>query len=679
MSTVKIFVGYHKPYQLLKGNLFQPIHLGRAVANQKAKDGTNTANDLQWLKDNMIGDDTGDNISEKNRRYCELTGIYWIWKNYSQIGNPDYIGFMHYRRHFIFDDDVFVKYTPHELHEKTYSKINVGCVYDGYEEHFGIADKMIKKILQNYDAILPLRCDLSKRRIASITDDYTNYIEGTHKKDLSILVNSVRKKYPEYAKILQSRLKSSDKRCFQSFVLRREIFFDYCSFLFDILDDVDNKIDVSKYSVNGKRTIGYLGEILFDTYMFKLVNDKKYRVKELGMTFLAANSLPKPIKNRTAIVQLAYSDYESLEISLANFSKYFDDTTKFFVLQNGRGTYDTERTYRVAKRYEKLFPNNIEVVDDIPPQKPYRALMELFNSKRMDNFDYICKVDDDVFPLDPQWFDRLCSSYEREFSLHGENLAYVTGLVNNNPYGFKQIIDRDSGLAEEYYDKIARTHIAGYPEASTYYVKQHIVDKNTIDDDVCGTIWQLPYISRWLHQKTTLQPEEYVSMCKKWPTEKIYNKRYSINVMLFEKNYWNKIRNDSTKLRDDDEFLSELYCKKMGKYVAADLSNPFVHLFFYSQREENRDLINPIRSVYEERLGLPFPISIQANREIELENRLRYVEDSLIGVRAHLFGEKKGRLKKAIKNNAVARSIWKATPSKVRSGIKRTYRKVKNH
>lgn len=679
MSTVKIFVGYHKPYQLLKGNVFQPIHLGRAVANQKAKDGTNTANDLQWLKDNMIGDDTGDNISEKNRRYCELTGIYWIWKNYSQIGNPDYIGFMHYRRHFIFDDDVFVKYTPHELHEKTYSKINVGCVYDGYEEYFGITDKMIKKILQNYDAILPLRCDLSKRRIASITDDYTNYIEGTHKKDLSILVNSVRKKYPEYAKILQSRLKSSDKRCFQSFVLKKEIFFDYCSFLFSILDDVDSRIDVSKYSVNGKRTIGYLGEILFDTYMYKLVHDSKHKVKELGMTFLATNSLPEPIKSRTAIVQLAYSDYESLEISLANFSKYFHDDTKFFILQNGRGTYDTERTYRVAKRYEKLFPNNIEVVDDIPPQKPYRALMELFNSKRMDNFDYICKVDDDVFPLDPQWFEKLCSSYEKEYSLHGENLAYVTGLVNNNPYGFKQIIDRNSELSKEYYSEVARTHIAGYPEKSDYYVKQHIVDKNIIDDDVCGTIWQLPYVSRWLHQKTTLQPEEYVSMCEKWPTEKIYNKRYSINVMLFEKNYWNKIRNDSTKLRDDDEFLSELYCKNMGKYVSADLSNPFVHLFFYSQREENRDLIDPIRSVYEERLGLPFPISIQVNREIELENRLRYVEDSLIGVRAHLFGEKKGRLKRAIKNNAVARSIWKATPSKVRSGIKRTYRKVKNH
>ena len=473
VNTVKIFVGYHKPYQLLKSDIFEPIHLGRAVADSKAKDGTNDVAALKWLEDNMIGDDTGNNISKKNRRYCELTGIYWIWKNYEKIGNPAYIGFMHYRRHFIFND-AFDKYSPRELHEKTYSKINVGFIFNGYEEKFGLTDKEIAGIISKYDAILPLKCDLSKRNIHSITDDYVNYIEGTRKKDLAILLKIVKKKYPEHGEILQKRLNSADKRCFQSFVLRKEIFFDYCSFLFDILDDVDNKIDVSKYSVNGKRTIGYLGEILFDTYMFKLVNDKKYRVKELGMTFLAANSLPKPIKNRTAIVQLAYSDYESLEISLANFSKYFDDTTKFFVLQNGRGTYDTERTYRVAKRYEKLFPNNIEVVDDIPPQKPYRALMELFNSKRMDNFDYICKVDDDVFPLDPQWFEKLCSSYEKEYSLHGENLAYVTGLVNNNPYGFKQIIDRNSELSKEYYSEVARTHIAGYPEKSDYYVSSFI-------------------------------------------------------------------------------------------------------------------------------------------------------------------------------------------------------------
>lgn len=102
--SIKILVGYHKPAVLLKDDILTPIHLGRALATEASKDGAMSQRDYQWMLDNMIGDDTGDNISKENRKYCELTALYWAWKNYDKLGNPDYIGFMHYRRHFILNE-----------------------------------------------------------------------------------------------------------------------------------------------------------------------------------------------------------------------------------------------------------------------------------------------------------------------------------------------------------------------------------------------------------------------------------------------------------------------------------------------------------------------------------------------------------------------------------------------
>ena len=80
MKNVKIIVATHKPYKMPDDEMYLPVHVGAA-----GKD--------------SIGyqrDDEGENISSKNPYFCELTGLYWAWKNL----NADYIGLAHYRRHF---------------------------------------------------------------------------------------------------------------------------------------------------------------------------------------------------------------------------------------------------------------------------------------------------------------------------------------------------------------------------------------------------------------------------------------------------------------------------------------------------------------------------------------------------------------------------------------------------
>ena len=102
--NIKFLVAYHKPDILFDNEMLIPIHVGRAMLKKRAETDETARKNLEFLERNMIGDDTGENISLKNGSYNELTALYWAWKNYDKIGNPTHIGLMHYRRHFVFKD-----------------------------------------------------------------------------------------------------------------------------------------------------------------------------------------------------------------------------------------------------------------------------------------------------------------------------------------------------------------------------------------------------------------------------------------------------------------------------------------------------------------------------------------------------------------------------------------------
>ncbi|MCQ2373175.1 MAG: hypothetical protein MJ050_03765 [Phascolarctobacterium sp.] len=333
----------------------------------------------------------------------------------------------------------------------------------------------------------------------------------------------------------------------------------------------------------------------------------------------------KELKEKLAIVILAYADYESLELALASHAKFSADSgVHIFVLQNGRGSYDCERTYAVGKRYHQLYPKTIDVIDDIQPGIPYYSLKTLFKSERFKKYEYIIKLDDDVLVLTEDWVDKLCKCYIESSEKYGDDLSYVTSLVNNNPYGFKKIIELSNDLKQEYFDTIAREHLVGCTPNDPY-APYRIIPKEEICSGSNGTIWGYPYICRWLHRKTTLVPQEYINFSRQLPYDEVNSKdRYSINCMLFKKELWEIIYDGGS----DDEHMCHAYCLKYNKKIIADLSIPMVHLFFFSQRNECKDMIDEMRVVYTDFLKLNFPITICNNRLIEIENRLRAIENA---------------------------------------------------
>ena len=105
----------HKKYQMPRDEMYLPLHVG---CEGKENIG-------------FQGDNTGENISTKNPNFCELTGLYWAWKNL----DAEYIGLVHYRRHF-----TTKKYIPIKENKK-------------YE--IVLSKKEIEEKLKKYDIILP--------------------------------------------------------------------------------------------------------------------------------------------------------------------------------------------------------------------------------------------------------------------------------------------------------------------------------------------------------------------------------------------------------------------------------------------------------------------------------------------------------------------------------------------
>lgn len=173
------------------------------------------------------------------------------------------------------------------------------------------------------------------------------------------------------------------------------------------------------------------------------------------------------------------------------------------------------------------------------------------------------------------------------------------------------------GLEADFAAEMARDHLVGPPGS------RRILRAGAIDRAGHGTIWEAPHLARWLHARTTLVPDRFIAATRGLSDVPVPGgERYSINCMLFQPALWRRIDDGS----GDDEHMLHQHCLRTGERIACVRSVPFVHVAYFPQREENRDLVATIRGVYEPRLGHPFPVAVYRSRALELEARLRWME-----------------------------------------------------
>ena len=312
-KNIKILLVTHKPCEIPKFPYIVPIHAGRDVALEASKDGTISKKDFDWLLNNTIGDNTGDNISKRNRYYSECSALYWAWKNYDKLDNPDYLGLMHYRRHFIFSNGYFKeKLKTANIFCKAFYIIEEDFIDANYLNRIGFNTSNIQNAISNYDAILSYPCQMNicyPIDKSSVRDDYIFNIPQVNVNDFDLMVEILKKKYPNYSDKIHKFINNPNKYSFQMFIMKRELLFKYCEFLFDILFEIENSVDFTTYGPNGKRTLGYLAEIL--SALFFVIKDpnKQYKKLELGVTFCKYPETSDILKQKANDLKFSYFKY----------------------------------------------------------------------------------------------------------------------------------------------------------------------------------------------------------------------------------------------------------------------------------------------------------------------------------------------------------------------------------
>lgn len=234
MST-KILVCCHKKDVMATQQQFMPIHVGKALHKD--------------VELNIQPDNTGDNISKKNNSYCELTGMYWAWKNLSGEG-VKIIGLNHYRRYFDFHHQVSDIYNAKSFSSRDFRSLDLS-VPSAIEEEI------------NNGAVVsanPIYFD------ASLAYTYCYYHNS---KDFKALQHVIASTQPEYIRkaFWEVMYQNCKLMPYNMFLMSWDDFDNYCIWLFDILQRVENIIDISDYDFIQRRIYGYMGERLLNVWL----------------------------------------------------------------------------------------------------------------------------------------------------------------------------------------------------------------------------------------------------------------------------------------------------------------------------------------------------------------------------------------------------------------------------
>ena len=267
-SNIKIFVSHRIDIEseVINNPLYIPVRCGAVF---------DTKNPM-----NILGDDTGDNISERRMTFCEFTVQYWAWKNVE----ADYYGLCHYRR--------FLSFSDKRFKTDEFNMIHYPFLTSKEKRQLGLLNEQrMREIITACDVVTSEYALVSKipspnGRVHSVRELWEAH-DGIfiEKSTIDLMFTLIDELSPEYSRSAREYFAGGLHRGFNCFVMRKELFDRLCRFQFPIMFELENRLDFSGYTQTMKRTPGFVGEMLYGIFLYHISNYENWKIHETQLAF----------------------------------------------------------------------------------------------------------------------------------------------------------------------------------------------------------------------------------------------------------------------------------------------------------------------------------------------------------------------------------------------------------
>ena len=343
MSKIKIFVSSRIDINSIcpKNDIYVPIECGAFFDKNKKKENI------------CIGDNTGDNISHLRQEFSEYTVMYWMWKNYKS----DYYGLCHYRRYLSFND--------YDLTECNNAKAPfrfgiVDSMSESNMEYAGILDETkIKNEIEKYDITVSYEYNVldylpnKEVKIKSVREKWEKYNSAyLSEKDFDLLLNIISKKAPDYYDEALKYMNGKKFRGFNCFVMKKNIFYEMCEFMFPIMFEFNSKVNKSNNNSSYMdRKPSYVGEWLYSIF---IEHKKKegLKIKERQLILFQDTEKEQIISYDKDSIPVVFSaTYNNIPYIAASIKSIIENTDKktklqFIILHSGKTIDGYSNEYR---------------------------------------------------------------------------------------------------------------------------------------------------------------------------------------------------------------------------------------------------------------------------------------------------------------------------------------------